>query len=537
MQDRGSASGPGRDLIGGGGVTLRVVKLLHRYVLREHAGPLGFACAALTSLMLLNYIAKQFGSLVGKGLPWTVIAEFFVLAIPFTIAMTLPMAVLVATIYATSRLAAEHEVTAMKASGVDLRVVLRPALGAGAALAGLMILFNDQVLPRANHRLRQLQTDIARKKPTFGLREQVINEVSPGQLYLRAARIQANSNRMHDVVIYDLADAVHRRTIYADSGDLAMSADRADLRMTLYHGTMQELPREHPGELQRVFYQVNHVRVRGIGNTLTRTKDDGYKGDREQSICELQAAVRQAAADRAEATVRLEQQMVNTVRLLAVGRADAPYDTARARPRAAPPSLGRAYCAALDVVSRAAGRLLPAPARAQPPAGPPTAGPGGMATPLPEVTPLVETVASQAEGHRLRVEASGQGAAGYQVEIEKKFALSVACLVFVLFGAPVALRFPRGGVGLSIGVSLGVFSLYYVGLIAGESLADRGTLSPFLAMWGTNLVFTVAGLALWRGVGRERVSGRGNWFAETWERWRDRRASSRAAGRPAGSAA
>jgi lipopolysaccharide export system permease protein len=494
------------------------VKRLDRYVLREHVGPLVFALAALTSLMLLNYIAKQFGNLVGKGLAWTVIAEFFVLAIPFTIAMTLPMAVLVATIYAMSRLAAENEVTAMKASGVDLHHVLRPVLAAGAALAAAMILFNDQVLPRANHRLRQLQTDIARKKPTFGLREQVINEVSQGQLYLRAARIDADDNRMHEVVIYDLADPVHRRTIYADSGDLAMTADRRDLMMTLYVGYMQELSRQTPGEMQRVFYRTNKVRVKGIGNTLERTEDDGYKGDREQSICELQQQVRVTDRDRLEARVRLETDMRNIVRTLTRGRGDVPVDSARWLGAEARPSLGRFYCAAV-------GALLPPPAGAQTP-GAAVATQSAefpVATPAAEVSPNVEVIVSQAESHRIRFESATQGAAGYQVEIEKKFALSVACLVFVLFGAPIALRFPRGGVGLTLGVSLIVFSLYYVGLIAGESLADRGVLSPFTAMWAANLLFTAVGLVLWRGLGREQATSRGGGLADWWQQWRQQR--------------
>jgi len=541
------------------------VKRLDRYVLREHVGPLVFALAALTSLMLLNYIAKQFGNLVGKGLAWTVIAEFFVLAIPFTIAMTLPMAVLVATIYAMSRLAAENEVTAMKASGVDLHHVLRPVLAAGAALALAMVLFNDQVLPRANHRLRQLQTDIARKKPTFGLREQVINEVSQGQLYLRAARIDADDNRMHEVVIYDLADPVHRRTIYADSGDLAMTADQRDLMMTLYRGYMQELSRQTPGEMQRVFYRTNNVRVKGIGNTLERTQEDGYKGDREQSICELQGQVRATDRDRLEARVRLEADLRNVVRTLTRGRGDAPVDSARWLGAEARPSLGRFYCALVGVLrprTAAAqapaagapdGAAVPAPPAAQPmpapkaapmpapmaapkaapmpapmpaPMAAPMAAPKAapMAAPVAEPAPAVEVVASQAESHRIRFESATQGAAGYQVEIEKKFALSVACLVFVLFGAPIALRFPRGGVGLTLGVSLVVFSLYYVGLIAGESLADRGVLSPFMAMWAANLLFTAVGLLLWRGLGREQATSRGGGLGDWWQQWRDRRA-------------
>ena len=96
------------------------MKITTRYVLREHLGPLVFALSALTSLLLLNYISRRFGDLVGKGLPWRVIGEFFVLSVPFTVAMTLPMAVLVAVRYAFSRLVSENEITALKASGVSL---------------------------------------------------------------------------------------------------------------------------------------------------------------------------------------------------------------------------------------------------------------------------------------------------------------------------------------------------------------------------------------------------------------------------------
>jgi lipopolysaccharide export system permease protein len=87
----------------------------------------------------------------------------------------------------------------------------------------------------------------------------------------------------------------------------------------------------------------------------------------------------------------------------------------------------------------------------------------------------------------------------YEVEIQKKYAIAAACLIFALVGAPVALRFQRGGVGLVIGVSLAVFTVYYVGLIGGEELGDRLVLSPFLAMWAPNLIFAVVGLiGLWR---------------------------------------
>ena len=58
------------------------MRILTKYVLGEHIGPLVFALSSLTTLLLLNQVAKQFGNLVGKGLSWGVIGEFFLLTLP-----------------------------------------------------------------------------------------------------------------------------------------------------------------------------------------------------------------------------------------------------------------------------------------------------------------------------------------------------------------------------------------------------------------------------------------------------------------------
>jgi lipopolysaccharide export system permease protein len=102
----------------------------------------------------------------------------------------------------------------------------------------------------------------------------------------------------------------------------------------------------------------------------------------------------------------------------------------------------------------------------------------------------------------------------FDVEIQKKFSLAASCMIFVLVGAPIALRFPRGGVGLVIGVSFAIFGLYYVGLIGGETLADKGYLPPWVAMWGANIILLVLGLVLASQMGRESTTARGGDFAE-----------------------
>jgi len=522
------------------------VKILHRYVLKEHVGPLTFALTALTSILLLQYIGKHFGELVGKGLPSFVIAEFFGLSIPLTVALTLPMAVLVATLYAFSRLAAENEITAMKASGVSMVSVLKPVLWAALGVTVVMIGFNDQVLPRSNHRLAVLQRDIAQKKPTFGLRVQVINEVSPGKLYLRAGHIDEASNLMKEVTIYDMADPTRRRTIYADSGNMRMTNNMSDLELTLYNGNTLDVPTSSPNELQRLYFKTDIIRVRGVGNQFQKTTADSYKSDREMTVCEMQEAQDRARRDHEAARVEFEKKLAK----LKTEKAKLSPDVLNTDPNTPwDIGLGRLYCNALTLVlpkkAKAQGASppprrvgLPQTATSTPrsaPRGPTWEGyatPSGQANggassstnartasstvagnqgPTPQVQPPPPNIAEIAmvENLRLRLQDSSQLMNSYGVEIHKKFALAVACFVFVLLGAPIALRFPRGGVGLTIGVSLFVFALYYVCLIAGESIAKRGMMPAVVSMWMANVIFALIALWMLTKMGQEGTTARG----------------------------
>ena len=81
----------------------------------------------------------------------------------------------------------------------------------------------------------------------------------------------------------------------------------------------------------------------------------------------------------------------------------------------------------------------------------------------------------------------------FSVEIHKKFSIPSACLVFVLLGAPLGARVRRGGAAVSVAISLVFFWIYWMFLIGGEQLADRGFLAPAVAMWCPNAVFGLLG--------------------------------------------
>jgi lipopolysaccharide export system permease protein len=486
------------------------MKILRRYILREHMGPFIAALGVLTGLMLLNQLARRFGELVGKGLPWYVIGEVFALSLPFIVAMTMPMAVLVAVLYAFSRLTGDNEITAFKAGGVSLLRLLAPVLVAASLLAGVMVFFNDRILPESNHALRQLLTDIGRKQPTFELRERVVNEVATDQLFLQAARIDRMRSVLYDLVIFDMGRPNTYRTIYADSGHMAFNENQTDLYLTLHDGSMHELDTQDRKMGQRTYYKKQVIRVEGVSNELERGASGDWRGDREMSIAmmrevveersgrftslqdslndfiSLLAPVRYSSAEPQLPTRTKRQRPKKTDSISEPGQVDlrrGPVDAVHVRPK---PAEG---AETQDSTSANAARVLALRNRFSPNRAtqwPPTGDPASFAA---SIRSHFERSASRTDLQRREINR-------YLVEIEKKYAIPVAAIVFVLIGAPVAVRFPRGGIGMVIGVSLSVFCVYYVFLIGGEDIADRGFMSPFWAMWAPNAIFTVVGCGL-----------------------------------------
>ncbi len=534
----------------------RPAGILSRYLLRLHFAPFVFALSALTLLLLLNEIGQRFNKLLGKGLDWTIIARVFVLSIPFILAVTVPMAILIAVLYTFNQLAADNEITALKATGIHLPRLLAPLALAAIVVGGLLIVFNNTILPTSNHKLALLLASIGRKKPTFVLHDRTINEVLPNELYLQAARIDRTRSALMDVAIYDHRTRDRARTIYADSGQMAYNEAQTDLFLTLYSGTMYQHDENQPREFERLDFGKLVMTVPGVTNQLEKNQDSGYRGDREMNVEQMEDEVRRARLERDETieesrafSVELARRLLDLPRpqdrvpaghrpLAAVAdggpdsaanaeparaRGSALVDTVRGSAAAGPdsgagasPDTAGAARASRDT-TRAAG------------ASPDTAGAagdsgahGGAALAPADTSSRRDSVlatarkkghdaaanlnalvsaASQAGSYRVRLRGARQRASRYEVEIQKKFAIPAACLVFVLIGGPIAVRYKEGGVAMVVAVSLVVFCAYYVSLVAGEGLADRLIVSPFTAMWSVDVLFGAVGLwFVWRGV-------------------------------------
>ncbi len=455
--------------------------VLAGYLIRAHLGPFLFSLSAITGLIFVNAIAQRVDSLVGKGLPWQVIVEFLVLSLPHTIALSLPMSVLVSVLYAFSDMASSNEITAMSAGGVRPARIMLPVFGLGVIATLTMLFFNDTVLPESNHALKNLLLDIGRKSPTLELREQVVNELRTGvgidRYFLTADRIDHETNEMENVTIFDANDPLRQRTTYAASGEMAFNDARTDLYLTLYDGVVHEVQSDRVGGFQRLYFNEQIVPLRDVGNELERRLGGSDRSDREMGF-ELLA---ENSRDRREQldTVLSEsrEQALQAVRMALNQQTEADSAiTGDDRRR--------------DLVgARQRGTWLSRDAMSQ-------------------------QVVAGGRARAARGAALQQSINRFDVEIHKKLAIALACLVFVLMGPPLALRFPSAGVGFVVSASALIFFVYWVGLLGGESLADRRVADPAITMWLGNVIFFIIGVYLLSRMGHSFGTNRSGGMGE-----------------------
>ena len=449
--------------------------VLAKYVIGVHLGPFLFALSTITGLIFINAIAQRVDSLVGKGLPWRVIGEFLLLSLPHTIALSLPMAVLVAVLYAFSEMASSNEITAMSAGGIRPSRIMTPVIGLGIIATLVMLFFNDTVLPESNHALKNLLLDIGRKSPTLDLREQVVNELRTGtginRYFLTADRIDHDTNELENITIFDANDPMRQRTTYATSGEMAFNSERTDLYLTLRDGVVHEVQRDRPGGFQRLYFVEQIIPLRDVGDELHRRLGGSDRSDREMGFALLAENARRRQAQLDSVYVENGERVREAVRvaLNQPSEADTAWTDQTRRRDVTGVRTSASYLARDGLTQQMVAR----------------------------------TRARAARGAALE-----QSINRFKVETHKKWAIAVACLVFVLMAPPLALRFPQAGVGFVVVASAAIFFVYWIGLLAGETMADRRVADPAVTMWLGNFIFVILGLVLVSRMGHSAGSSR-----------------------------
>ncbi len=441
------------------------MKILYRYILKEHVGPFLFAFLTILFVLTLQFITRFFDRFVGKGLGLFVVSELIVLQIAWMVVLAVPMAVLVATLVAFGNLTNSSEMTVMRAGGLSLYRLIIPVLLAGALLTVLLERFNNIVLPEANYHAKLLLRDITRAKPSFGLTENAFSGLVDGYSIL-ARETGEDADTLKGITIYETKEDEDKTVISAEKGSIAFTADYHYLILTLLNGEMHELRKGEKEEYRIMTFDKLRYVFASTGYGFERTEGDEIRrGDRELSAGQLYAMGKQFqkrmhdAVRHIGSTVEREQEKIN-----------------RAVASSEPVSVsGVRYTDERKELA------------------------------LQRLEGTLERIDREIE----HMERSSDMYNKYMVEFHKKYALSFACIVFVLVGAPLGVLAKRGGFGVGAGLSLIFFVLYWSLLIMGEKLSDRGLLDPGISMWLANIVMLLIGLiALFRVSGLVIGSGR-----------------------------
>jgi lipopolysaccharide export system permease protein len=467
------------------------MKTLQRYILIELAGPFAFSLGLLTFILFMRHMVFLFPKIAGKGLELRVVAELMVLSLPFIIALVVPMAVLVAVIMAFGRLSSDNEIVSLKAVGISEHSLMKAPLAAAVVLILFSVWFNDRILPESNHMYKSLLTDIAYLKPTLSLREGVIMDEFPGMGILvnriaeksglssldptvpgdfvkdnQAMEIEDNPEgaaNMFGIIISETGDQFLKRTIVADSGQIRFLPNREDALLVLFHGEIQEVDTRSQKQFRRTFFERHQVLLPKAGGTLERGRSRRYRSDRELSIAMLEERI-----TRRETEIDSLWQEVSAA-LDSLGPGDS-----------------------IAVVLK--GLFGPEPLEEL-----------RKSRSVPEVLArykpstfirLQENPRFQLSSTLRKISIVRRRIAALKVEVWKKIAIPCSSVVFVLLGIPLGIITRRGGMGLAISISMGIFLIYWVSLIAGETLADRMLMSPFWAMWSPNALFLLVGIWL-----------------------------------------
>lgn len=416
--------------------------ILWRYIVKAHLGPFIFGTVVIIFLFLTQFLMKWLGDLTSKGLDNATIIEFIVLNISWILVLAIPIGVLFATVMAFGSLSSTAEVTVMKASGMGLFRMMMPVLILGTAMWWFTFWYTDNILPDTNHRLSSMMSDIQRLKPTFAIEAGKFSTDIDGFTIL--ARNLTPAGEMLNVTIYDHSRSDRLNIVSADTGRLAFSPSLTKLVLDLHNGEVHQSFRNAPDDYRIIQFR-KHQMTMPVDQFFLERSDmsSSSRGEREMRISDMQRIV-----NRSDSAIAVSQATTDSLWKMQFAVPGSELT--------APPSK-------TEAINRAA--------------------------------TFISTSRVALEGEANRAASEQETINRYEVEIHKKYAIPFACLLFVLVGCPLGILTKGGNFGLSAAICLVCYIAYWMALMGGETLADRGLIQPMIAMWLGNGIFLAVGSA------------------------------------------
>jgi lipopolysaccharide export system permease protein len=431
----------------------------------------------------MQFLWKYIDELVGKGLSIDLIGELFFYAAVSMVPLALPLSILLASLMTFGNLGEHFELTAMKSSGISLLKVMKPLTVFIALVSVGAFFFQNDVLPQSQVKMWTLLYSMRQKSPTLDIPEGAIYSQIPGyNLYVKQKNPE--TNMLYGVLIYDVStSSIYPRIVVADSGKLSMDPSKTHLVLSLNHGNWYEdlaPDATMSNELGSDMYRREAFKSKEIiipyDDNFNRMDDETMRQQYiGKNITELRHTIDSVTVkvDSVGDEVTRELRLTPTLGV-PMCRLDRDHDAADLTP-VKPVVMTRE----IDFDSLMASQSLyiqqSVTARA--------------ISNLKMNKQNYEFKNYMTEEHRFVIRR-------HEIELQKKFTLSLACLIFFFIGAPLGAIIRKGGLGTPIVISVLLFIVYYIIDNMGYKLAREGRWQVWQGIWLSSAVLLPLGIFL-----------------------------------------
>lgn len=224
------------------------MRILTRYILGEILTLTLIGCALFTFILFMPQLPQTLEVVVRSSSTWVDVAEVFLFTLPNLFKFTIPMAVLWGVLLGLSRLAADSEIIAMRASGLGIGYFVRVA--SIVAIAGTLLgLVNTLWLaPRANQAIIEMEQSIETSQASYVIQPRVFHEEFKNfVLYVQDVRSGAGAANWRQVFMADVSNPVNPVITTAASATV-VNDNQQELIMRLRDGLRDETVADEPGQ-------------------------------------------------------------------------------------------------------------------------------------------------------------------------------------------------------------------------------------------------------------------------------------------------
>lgn len=457
------------------------MKRLYSYMLQRFLPLLAMTFFICLFIVLMQFLWKSIDDLVGKGLSVGIIAELFFYAAITMVPTALPLAVLLASLMVFGNLGEKFELTAMKASGISLFRIMRPLMIFMICLSIGAFFFQNDILPIAKTKMWTLTFSVRQKSPEVEIPVRSFYDQIPN-LNLYTESKNPETGMLYGMIIYDLSRGYdNTRVILADSGRFNFTEDKTKLLLHLYSGEMFENMRDNSmgaSSSRYLPFRREHFTDKQVyfpfDANFNRLDEEGMRSQYiGQNASQLIHSI-DSIGHEVDSVGAIYAHEIRTLPYYGISpRTETMPDGSRRN--MTPPTVVMEKPIDIDSIYLAR-------------------GPGMAKSYLNQALSKAKRQKQEYLYRSLALEEQAKLMRRHDIELQRKFTLSFACIIFFFIGAPLGAIIKKGGLGTPLVISVLLFIIYFLIDNAGYKMARDGKVPVWEGIWLSSLALLPLGV-------------------------------------------